>query len=274
MFRGRTVTLIIPALDEEEALPALLGSVPAIVDRIVVADNGSRDRTADVARAGGALVVREERRGYGSACLAALRVAPDSDLFVFLDGDGSDDPREIPSLLLPLTDGNADLVIGSRVLGRPEPGALTPVQVFGNLLTCLLVRLFWRLRYTDLGPFRAITREALERLDMSDPDFGWTIEMQVKAAQKGLVVVELPVSRRTRRGGVSKVTGDLKASFLAGNRILGYVFSAKLEEWLRGPPLSPDTPRPRSASRTRSAKNAPQTRSRVQSGSSQTPRST
>jgi len=234
MFRGNTVALVIPALDEEESLPRLLERVPRnLVDRIVVADNGSRDRTAEIARAAGADVVAEPRRGYGSACLAGIRTVDGSEILVFMDGDGSDDPREIDAVLEAMADRGADLVVGSRVLGGAERGALTPVQRFGNGLTCLLVRLFWRVRYTDLGPFRAIRREALERLDMADPDFGWTIEMQVKAAQRGLRVTEVPVSCRVRRGGVSKVSGNLAGSLRAGRRILGYVITAKLSE-LRG----------------------------------------
>jgi len=231
MFRGDSVALVIPALDEEDSLPGLLARVPRdLVDLVVVADNGSRDRTAEVARAAGAEVVVEPRRGYGSACIAGIRAADGAELLVFMDGDGSDDPREIESILGTMADRGVDLVVGSRVLGGAERGALTPVQRFGNGLTCLLVRLFWRVRYTDLGPFRAIRREALERLSMADPDFGWTIEMQVKAAQRGLRVTEVPVSCRVRQGGVSKVSGNLVASFRAGRRILGYVFAAKLSE--------------------------------------------
>ena len=233
MFRGKSVALIIPALDEEEALPPLLVRVDRrLVDRLVVADHGSRDRTAEVARAAGAEVVREERRGYGSACLAALGLVTDTELVVFMDGDGSDEPEEIERVLLPLIDTGADVVIGSRVLGGAEKGALTLPQGFGNALTCLLVRLFWRVVCTDLGPFRAVTREALARLHMADPDFGWTVEMQVKAAQMRLHMVEVPVSRRVRQAGRSKVSGDLIASAKAGWRILGYVFAAKLDELL------------------------------------------
>jgi glycosyltransferase involved in cell wall biosynthesis len=253
MIRGRSVALIIPALDEEEALPPVLRRVDrAVADRVVVADNGSLDRTAEVARAAGAEVVREERRGYGSACLAALRAAAGADLYVFLDGDGSDDPAEIERVLRPILDAGADLVIGSRVLGGAERGALTLPQAFGNHLTSLLVRLFWRVPCTDLGPFRAVTREALDRMEMADPDYGWTIEMQVKAARLGLRIVEVPVSRRARQAGRSKVSGDLVASAKAGWRILTYVLAAKLRgvlQWKRrrSPPSKSETPvrRPR-----------------------------
>jgi glycosyltransferase involved in cell wall biosynthesis len=231
VFRGLTTALIIPALDEEEAIGEVIGAVDRkIVDHVIVADNGSRDATADRATEAGARVVREERRGYGSACLAAIREVPDAELLVFLDGDGSDDPTEIPDLLAALLDRHADLVIGSRTLGRAEPGALTTVQRFGNALTCNLVRLLWGERFTDLGPFRAIRKEAYERLEMCDPDYGWTIEMQVKAAQRGLRAIEVPVRRRVRRGGESKVTGNIVGSYGAGKRILGYVAEAKLRE--------------------------------------------
>ena len=231
MFRGQSVLLVIPALDEEDAIGRVLASVDrGIVDAIVVADNGSRDRTAERAKRGGATVVSEPRRGYGSACLRALREGPRTDLVVFMDADGSDDPAEIAPMLAHLVDTGAEFVVGSRVLGHVEPGALTPIQGFGNRLTCVLVRLFWGVRFTDLGPFRAIRREALERLEMADPDFGWTIEMQVKAAQRRLRSTEFPVSCRVRRAGRSKVSGTISGVYHAGTRILGYVFSAKWNE--------------------------------------------
>ncbi len=234
MFQEKSVALVLPALDEEEALPALLGRVDrGIVDRLVVADNGSGNGTAEAARRAGAILVSEPRRGYGSACLAGIRAAGPVDLFAFMDADGSDDPAELDRVLGPLAEGRADLVLGSRVLGGAEKGAFTFTQRFGNALACRIVRLFWGVRFTDLGPFRALTREALERLEMSDPDYGWTIEMQVKAVQKKMKVLEVPVSRKIRQGGRSKVTGNLKASFMAGKRILGYVLAAKLGEWLR-----------------------------------------
>lgn len=246
MYAGQRVAVIIPALDEAEAIGSVLDSIDrSIVDRVVVGDNGSTDATPAVAHAHGAVVVREERRGYGSACLAAVAAASEAEILVFLDADGSDDPTEIPLLLAALGKG-ADLVIGSRVTGRAEPGSLTPLQRFGNALTCTLVRILWGIRYTDLGPFRAIRRPAYDALTMSDPDFGWTIEMQVKAAQQGLRIAEVPVSYRPRRAGKSKVSGTLRGSYGAGKRILGYVAAAKLGE-LQGPRRSQprrDTARP------------------------------
>jgi len=233
MFRNSSVLLVIPALDEEDAIGRVVAGVDrALVDLVVVGDNGSRDRTRERAAAAGATVVVEPRRGYGSACLRALREAPRTDLVVFMDADGSDDPSEIAPLLAQLLDTGSDLVIGSRVLGRPDRGALTPIQQYGNALTCTLVRWFWGVRFTDLGPFRAIRREALERLEMSDPDFGWTIEMQVKAAQRRLRTCELPVSCHVRVAGRSKVSGTISGVVRAGSRILSYVFEAKVREWI------------------------------------------
>jgi len=233
LFAGQRVSLIIPALDEEMTIASVVAEVDrTVVDRVIVADNGSTDQTAARARHAGAELVTEPRRGYGSACLAAIRSTPEAGILAFADGDGSDDLTQLPDLLGDLMRVGADLVIGSRVTGRAEPGALTPIQRFGNSLTCTLVRWLWGVRYTDLGPFRAITRSAYERLRMADPDFGWTIEMQVKAAQQGLKVIERPVRTRVRMAGHSKVSGTLLGSVRAGKRILAYVAEAKLKELL------------------------------------------
>ena len=224
MYEGLSVGVIIPALDEEESIGSLLAEIDReLVDEVTVGDNGSRDRTAERARAAGARVVREERRGYGSACLKAIAESPRTDVLVFMDGDGSDDPREIPSLLQPLAREGADVVIGSRVLGEGGRATLTPVQNFGNALTCNLVRLLWGVRYTDLGPFRAIRRTTLEQLAMEDRGFGWTMEMQAKAARLQARTMEIPVPYR-KRIGRSKITGSLKASFQAGVVILATAF--------------------------------------------------
>jgi len=218
-----TVDVVIPALDEEASLPLVLADLPRPpVRRIVVADNGSADGTARVAREGGAEVVTAPRRGYGSACLAGLahlRQTGPPDVVVFVDADYSDHPEELSSLIAPILAGEADLVIGSRVLGRRERGALLPQARAGNLVACLLIRLFYGHRFTDLGPFRAIRWDALERLGMADPDFGWTAEMQVKAVRRGLRSTEVPVSYR-RRTGVSKITGTVSGTLRAGYKIL------------------------------------------------------
>ncbi len=221
------VAILLPALDEEAALPGVLAAVPRQGDRwrvreFVVVDNGSTDRTASVAREAGASVVTEPRRGYGAACLAGiahLRAHP-PDAVVFLDADGSDDPSELGVLLRPIADRTAQLVIGSRVLGEREAGALTPVQHFGNVLAAFLMRALFGGRFTDLGPFRVIRWDALERLGMRDRDYGWTVEMQARALRAELACTEVPVRYRRRRLGVSKVSGTLRGVWGAGTKIL------------------------------------------------------
>jgi glycosyltransferase involved in cell wall biosynthesis len=217
------IDVVIPALNEEASLPLVLADLPRPpVRRVVVADNGSRDGTARVAREAGAEVVAAPRPGYGSACLAGLahlRQTGPPDVVVFVDADYSDHPDELPLLVEPIAAGRCDLVIGSRVLGRRERGALLPQARAGNLLACLLIRLLYGHSYTDLGPFRAARWAALERLGMADPDFGWTAEMQVKALREGLAVAEVPVSYR-RRTGVSKITGTVSGTLAAGTKIL------------------------------------------------------
>ncbi|MFQ5804984.1 MAG: TIGR04282 family arsenosugar biosynthesis glycosyltransferase [Phycisphaerae bacterium] len=228
MRRDATIAVIIPAFNEEQAIGQVIAAIPDWADDIVVADNGSTDRTAEVAERRGARVVREPRRGYGSACLAAVAALVEPQVVVFLDGDYSDHPEEMPLLVDPVINGDADLVIGSRVLGRCEPGALTPQARFGNWLSCRLMYWFWGVRHTDLGPFRAIRYDSLKRLSLRDPDYGWTVEMQVKAAQQQLRVREVPVSYRSRIGK-SKVSGTLRGMVGAGTKILLTIFAAALE---------------------------------------------
>jgi glycosyltransferase involved in cell wall biosynthesis len=222
MREGRRVGVVIPALDEEVAIGRVVADIPDWVDIVVVADNGSRDRTAEVAREAGATVVHQPERGYGAACLAGIAAAGPVDIVVFMDGDYSDHGAEMAGLVDPIAGGLADLVVGSRVLGEREAGALTPQQRFGNWLATLLIRMIWGTRYTDLGPYRAIARPALEALAMADRNYGWTVEMQIKAAERGLAVREVPVRYR-RRIGVSKVSGTIKGTFLAGCKILGLI---------------------------------------------------
>jgi len=230
-----TLDVLIPARDEAAALPLVLGDLPRAgegwrVRQVVVVDNGSRDATAGVARAHGATVVHEPVAGYGRACLAglaSLRSNP-PDAVVFLDADHSDDPRELPRLLMPLLRGEAVFVIGSRTLGEREPGAFTPVQAFGNALAGALLGLFWGVHATDLGPFRAIRWDALESLGMRDRDFGWTVEMQARAARARLVTVDVPVSYRRRRQGRSKIAGTFTGSLRAGTKILGTLALVRL----------------------------------------------
>ena len=220
---------LIPALDEEETLPTVLRDVPReVVRKVVVVDNGSTDRTALVAAAAGAVVVSEPRRGYGSACLAgiahlAASAAP-PDVLLFLDADYADDPRESALVVAPILDGRADLVIGSRTLGEREPGSLTPQQRFGNLLAVQLIRLLHHHRYSDLGPFRAIRFSSLLALGMRDRDYGWTVEMQLKALTHGLRIAEVPVSHRRRIAGTSKISHTVRGTVGAGYKILSTIF--------------------------------------------------
>lgn len=233
------VGLVIPAFDEEEALPLVLAELPrGEVDRLVVVDNGSTDATADVARAGGAEVVSEDRRGYGSACLAGLAALfdgddalEDDDIVAFLDADHSDYPSDLPAILAPLRAGRADLVIGSRILGGADMDALLPQAWFGNRLACFLMRVFFRARYTDLGPFRAVRVAALRRMAMRDVDFGWTVEMQLKAVSLGLRVEEVPVRYR-KRVGRSKITGTLSGTLRAGWKIVGWILVWRVRLWI------------------------------------------
>jgi glycosyltransferase involved in cell wall biosynthesis len=218
--------LIIPALDEEGTIAELLNELPrGRFSCVMVVDNGSCDRTAEAARAAGATVVAEKRRGYGQACLAGLsQLPPECEAVAFLDADLSDDPQDLARLLDVLESGGYDLVLGSRVLGGPEVGALQPLQRFGNWLTTELIRSLWGVRFTDLGPMRIVTRRALERLEMRDRGFGWTVEMQAKAARLGLRVAEVPVRYRRRAAGRSKISGSFGASLRAGAKILWTVF--------------------------------------------------
>lgn len=218
----RAPALVIPALNEQEALPVTLARVPpSLFHLVLVADNGSTDRTVEVARAAGAQVVCEPRRGYGAACLRALAaLPPEIDAVVFLQADGSEDPAEAAALLAPIYEDRADLVIGSRTLGRTEPGALPPHQALGNRIATALIRCFYGRSFTDVGPFRAIRRTSLERLGMRDRTYGWTVEMQIRALQHGLRVAEVPVSYRPRVAGEGKVSASLTASIRAGFKIL------------------------------------------------------
>jgi glycosyltransferase involved in cell wall biosynthesis len=222
MRDDRVADVVIPALDEEAAVGGVVRAIDdPRVRRVIVVDNGSVDATAAAAGAAGAVVVREPFRGYGAACLRGLAcVAAEPPFAVaFMDADGADDPRELPKILDPIFAGRADLVIGSRTLGRAEPGALSPQARFGNRLAVFLVRRLYGITYTDLGPFRAVRYDGLERLEMSDRTYGWTVEMQVRAAKLGLRAMELPVRYR-RRVGRSKVSGTVRGVIGAGTKIL------------------------------------------------------
>ena len=217
------VAVIVPARNEEAALPGVLAEIPpGAAHAILVVDNGSSDRTAEVAHSGGALVIGEPRAGYGYACAAGSRAAVQlgAGILVFLDADGSFDPTQIPDLVAPLKEGRADLVLCSRTAGGMEPGAMPPHARFGNWLVAWLMRSLYGLRVTDLGPYRAIRADLLSRLGMREMTYGWPVEMMVKAARCGARVVEVPVRYRVRRGGRSKVSGTVKGTLKATYAIL------------------------------------------------------
>jgi glycosyltransferase involved in cell wall biosynthesis len=216
------IAVIIPALNEEASLPKVLADIPGdLVEEVVVVDNCSSDRTAEVAKAGGATVLAEPRRGYGSACLRGITYLKVKipDIVVFLDGDYSDHPEEMAAVVRPIVREDYDLVIGSRTKGQAEKGALLPQARFGNALATSLVRFLYGFTYSDLGPFRAVRFDKLLVLGMVDRDYGWTVEMQIKAIKCGLKITEVPVRYR-KRIGKSKVTGTWKGTVLAGYKIL------------------------------------------------------
>jgi glycosyltransferase involved in cell wall biosynthesis len=215
------ISVIIPALDEEESLPFVLGEMPwTLLHQVIVVDNGSRDGTAAAAAAHGALVIREPQRGYGAACMAGVRAAADADILVFLDADGSFDATEIPLLIDPIACGEAELVLGSRFLGRREPGAMPPHAIVGNWCIARVIQRLSGTPLTDLGPFRGIRRDTLARLHMQERTYGWPSEMIVKTAQLGVPIREVAVRYRRRLGGRSKVSGTWRGTFGATYRIL------------------------------------------------------
>ena len=218
----KRVAVVIPALNEAEAIGLVLREIPPLVAEVVVVDNGSTDRTAEVARAHGARVVPEPRRGYGQACLTGIAALGDADVVAFLDADHSDYPAQLADVVAPILAGDAELVIGSRHLGRRADGAHPWHAVLGTRLCVWLMNRLIGTRATDLGPFRAITAEALNRIGMRDRNFGWTVEMQVRAARQGLRVVEVPVDYRPRIGR-SKVSGTLSGTVRAAAKILGTI---------------------------------------------------
>jgi len=219
--------VIIPAYNEEKAIAKVIEDIPKnLVSEIIVVNNNSTDRTAEEAAKAGAIVLHEKIQGYGASCLKGIEYAVSKgyEIIVFLDGDHSDHPEETELLLRPIIEGDYDLVIGSRVLGKRERGALLIQSRIGNFIAAFLINIFWRYKYTDLGPFRAIKTEKLLALNMKDKWYGWTVEMQIKALKRNLKITEIPVSYR-KRIGKSKVTGTLKGSLMAGIIILKVIFS-------------------------------------------------
>ena len=218
------ISVIIPAYNEEESLPHVLNDLPQDrLHQIIVVDNRSTDRTAEVARENGAAVVHEKRQGYGRACLAGMAMLENPDIVVFLDGDYSDYPEEIDLLVEPILKGESDFIVGSRMILKESRGALLPQARYGNMLAVFLIRLFFGHRYTDLGPFRAIRYESLRAIGMRDKNFGWTVEMQIKAIKNELRIREIPVRYRMRIG-VSKITGTVSGTFKAGTKIIYTIF--------------------------------------------------
>lgn len=220
------VTVIIPAYNEERSIGKVVSAISReIVAHVIVVNNNSTDSTVEVAQKAGAIVLDEPRKGYGWACLKGIEHSKtlNTDIVVFLDGDYSDYPEEIPNVIAPILENDIDMVIGSRVLGKREKGSLTPQQIFGNWLATKLIRLFYRARFTDLGPFRAIKSECLDQLKMADKTYGWTIEMQIKAVKHKMKFCEVPVNYK-KRIGVSKVSGTIKGTVLAGIKIIFAVF--------------------------------------------------
>jgi glycosyltransferase involved in cell wall biosynthesis len=227
---------IIPALNEQETIADVVRAIPReISPEIVVVDNGSTDATAERAAAAGARVVMELQRGYGHACAAGVgALAPDCDVVVFLDGDGSDCPEMMGLLTEPIGEGKYDFVIGSRTRGEREAGSLNFQQIVAGRMAGVLLNLLYGFRYTDMCPFRAIRREALERLGMREKTYGWNLEMQMRAARAHLRILEVPVNHRRRAGGASKVSGTVRGTFLAAARITSTLARIALEKPFTG----------------------------------------
>ncbi len=224
------IDIIIPAFNEENAVDKVLAEIPAdLIREVIVCNNGSTDQTAEVARKGGATVLDEPQKGYGHACLKGIQYLRNKpadqqpDVVIFLDADYSDYPEEARLLMQPIIEQDMDMVIGSRALGDLERGSMTPQQIFGNWLATNLIKLFYQYEFTDLGPFRAIKWQKLLELDMQDTTYGWTVEMQVKAAKLKYKCTEIPVNYR-KRIGKSKVSGTVKGTILAGHKILWTIF--------------------------------------------------
>ena len=218
------ISVIIPVLNEEKSIGLVLDAIPRkLVNEVVVVDNGSTDASVMIARSRGAKVVHESRRGYGRACLTGLRTLDKPEVVVFLDGDYSDVPEELPQLMAPITRGEADFVLGSRMLGHWERGSIQPQVLWRNRIACLLTQILYRKKYTDIGPFRAIRYSILENFRMRDQSYGWNIEMQLKAAKTQVRTLEVPVRYRMRIGE-SKLSGSFRGSFMATLKIFWTLF--------------------------------------------------
>jgi len=233
------ISIIIPALNEEESIGFVVSEMPwHLIRECIVVDNGSADRTAERARAAGARVIRSQR-GYGAACLAGSNAAlPETNILVYMDGDGADEISGLERLIAPIAAGEQDFVVGSRLRGNRQPASMLSSQIFAGRFVGLLLRVFQGVRYTDMCAFRAIRRSSFEQLAMSELTYGWNLEMQIKAAQYRLRILEVPVDYRNRFGGISKVSGDFKASAKAAVRILEVLFRVGLKRRALPPPQS------------------------------------
>ncbi|MBI1938946.1 MAG: glycosyltransferase family 2 protein [Ignavibacteriales bacterium] len=229
MINNKKIVVIIPAFNEEESLPHVIKDIPKFVDEIIVTNNGSTDRTVGVASNSGATVLTENEKGYGAACLKAINYIKNKnyDVVVFLDGDYSDHPEDMELVVNPIINNGYDLVIGSRMNGNRTNGAMLPQAILGNWLSSFLIKIFWKYKFTDLGPFRAIKYSSLIKLNMQDRNFGWTVEMQIKAAKQKIKCTEVPVSYR-KRIGKSKVTGTINGTIRASFKILYLIFRSLL----------------------------------------------
>ncbi|WP_310556985.1 glycosyltransferase family 2 protein [Flavobacterium sp.] len=229
----KIIKVIIPAYNEQDAIANVINEIPKIVDEVIVISNNSTDKTIEVAKNAGATVLSENRKGYGFACLKGLEyialqeVKP--DIIVFLDGDYSDFPEELTKIVAPILDQNIDFVIGARVSSLRENGSMTPQQVFGNWLATFLMKLFFKAKFSDLGPFRAIKYDKLVQLQMEDKTYGWTVEMQLKVLKQKMTYVEIPV-RYKNRIGISKVSGTVKGTVMAGIKIIGWILKYSLKK--------------------------------------------
>lgn len=227
------IKVIIPAFNEEKSIAKVIAEIPDFVEEVVVVNNNSTDQTAQVAANAGATVLKEKSKGYGYACLKGIDYLSQEqnkpDILVFLDGDYSDYPQELTKVIQPILEDKADFVVGARVKALSERGSLTPQQVFGNWLACFLIKLLYKSNFTDLGPFRAIRWETLEKLKMRDKTYGWTVEMQLKVLRQKITYQEVPVSYK-KRIGVSKVSGTVKGTIFAGMKIIGWIFKHYLSK--------------------------------------------
>ncbi|MEM8652806.1 MAG: glycosyltransferase family 2 protein [Pseudomonadota bacterium] len=232
MRADKKIAVVIPTLNEENAIGKVIADIPKWVDMIVISDNGSKDNTIKVAESLGAVTLQSKTGGgYGSACLAGIDRAEGHDVIVFVDGDFSDYPEQMDRLVDPILNGETDMVIGSRRLGNAKSGSLTPQQQFGNWLACFLIRLFWGVKYTDLGPFRAVEANSLKKLKMTDQAFGWTVQMQLHAIFEDIRVLEVPVDYRPRIGH-SKISGTIRGTILAGHAIIGTILKSAMKKYL------------------------------------------